>query len=88
MTSDEENIPLSTICELIIDLPDLVKAQEMKYQRIAEQNRPVRNKINLEFQRFLVLQTMIVGNKNMWPLYSSFMKKHLPLDLVETHSTV
>lgn len=91
MTSDEEDIPLSTICELIIDLPDLVKAQVMKYQRIAEQNRPVRRKINLEFQRILALQTMIVGDKNMWPLFPSFikfMKKHFPLDLVETHSTV
>lgn len=91
MTSDDEDIPLSSICELIIDLPDLVKAQIMKYQRIAEQNRPVRCKINLEFQRILVLQTMIVGDKNMWPLYPSFikfMKKHFPLDLIEIHSTV
>lgn len=63
MTSDDEDIPLSSIFELIIDLPDLVKAQIMKYQRIAEQNRPVRRKINLEFQRILALQTMIVGDK-------------------------
>lgn len=91
MTSDDQDIPLSSICELIIDLPDLVKAQIMKYQRIAEQNRPVRRKINLEFQRILALQTMIVGDKNMWPLYPSFikfMKKHFPLDLIEIHSTV
>lgn len=55
MTSDDEDIPLSSICELIIDLPDLVKAQIMKYQRIAEQNRPVRRKINLKFQKILAL---------------------------------
>lgn len=91
MTSDDEDIPLSSICELIIDLADLVKSQIMKYQRIAEQNRPVRRKVNLEFQRILALQTMIVGDKNMWPLYPSFiklMKKHFTLDLVETNSTV
>lgn len=45
MTSDDEDIPFSSICELIIDLPDLVKAQIMKYRRIAQQNRPVRRKI-------------------------------------------
>lgn len=91
MTSDDEDIPLSSICELIIDLPDLVKAQIMRYQRIAEQNRPVRRKINLEFQRILALQTMIVGDKYMWPLYPSFIKfvkKHFPLDQIEIHSTV
>lgn len=44
MTSDDEDVPLSSICELIIDLPDLVKAQIMNYQRIAEQNRPVTRK--------------------------------------------
>lgn len=91
MTSDDEDIPLSSNCELIIDLPDLVMAQIMKYQRITEQNRPLRPKINLEFQRILTLQTIIVGYKDMWPLYPSFikfMKKNFPLDLVETHSTV
>uniref|UniRef100_K1QVZ6 Uncharacterized protein n=1 Tax=Magallana gigas TaxID=29159 RepID=K1QVZ6_MAGGI len=43
MTSDDEDIPLSTICEMIGTLPDLVQAQIMKYQRIAEQNRPTRH---------------------------------------------
>lgn len=33
MTSDDEDIPLSSICELIIDLADLVKAQIMTYQK-------------------------------------------------------
>lgn len=50
MTSDDEDIPLSTIYEMIGSLPDLVQAQIMKYQRIAEQNRPTRRKINAEFQ--------------------------------------
>lgn len=91
MTSDEEDIPLSIICELIRDLPDLVKAQIMKYQRIAEQNRPYRLKINSEFQRIVTLQAIVVGNNGTLPLYPSFikfMKKHFPLDLVETHTKI
>lgn len=91
MTSDDEDIPLSTICELISTLPELVKAQIMKYQRIAEQNRPTRRKINSEFRRIVTLQTIIVGDSGIWPLYPSFikfMKKHFSLDLDETHSKV
>lgn len=91
MTSDDEDVPLSTICELIGTLPDLVQAQIMKYQRIAEQNRPIRCKINAEFQRIVTIQMIIVGNNRAWPLYPSFikfMKKHFSRDLVETHSRV
>lgn len=91
MTSDDEDIPLSTICEMIGTLPDLVQAQIMKYQRIAEQNRPTRRKINAEFQRIVTIQTLILENQGAWPLYPSFisfMKKHFPCDLVETHSRV
>lgn len=74
MTSDDEDIPLNTICELISTLPELVKAQIMKYQRIAEQNRPTRRKINSEFRRIVTLQTIIVGDSGIWPLYPSFIK--------------
>lgn len=89
MTADDEDIPLSKICELIRDLPELVKAQIMKYQRIAEQNRPTRFKINSEFQRIVTLQAIVIGNNEtllLYPSFIKFMKKHFPLDLVETHS--
>lgn len=41
MTSDDEDIPLSSICKLIIDLPDLVKAQIINIRELQNKIGPL-----------------------------------------------
>jgi hypothetical protein len=70
---DEEEIELSEICQRIKDLPDLVKAELMKCQRIAENNKPSRQKINGELRTAIALQSMVLEGEQTIPLYPSFI---------------
>lgn len=71
--SDDEETVLDEICQRIQNLPDLVIAEIMKYQRWAEGKKPVRRKINGEFKTAIALQSLVLQNEQTNPLYPSFI---------------
>jgi hypothetical protein len=72
-SADNEEIMLSEICQRIRNLPELVVAEIMKYQRKAESNSPIRKKINGEFRTAIAIQSLVLGNEQSIPLLHSFI---------------